>query len=171
MWKGLREYPGYRISDSGLVQCNRGLAGGHKSKTAWRDLKPSLTVGGYAVVSLRNAQGKKQKKVHKLLWETFNGRIPAGHSIDHRDFDKTNNCLSNIRLASFSQNNIHNRKSRGRCKYKGVRKHHTKYEASISFKNNRQYLGRFDSQEEAALAYNQRALELFGEFAVLNGVD
>lgn len=45
-----------------------------------------------------------------------------------------------------------------------------KWQASITHNYKRHYLGLFDSEIEAAAAYNQKALELFGENAVLNDV-
>ena len=44
------------------------------------------------------------KRVHRLVWETFNGLIPDGLTIDHIDSNKQNNCLSNLRLLTRKEN-------------------------------------------------------------------
>ncbi len=45
------------------------------------------------------------------------------------------------------------------------------WRADISFNNKSEYLGGFYTEEEAALAYNKRAIELHGEFANLNQIN
>lgn len=42
--------------------------------------------------------------VHRIVWETFNGEIPVGMEIDHIDTNRSNNALSNLRLATHRQN-------------------------------------------------------------------
>lgn len=58
-------------------------------------------------------------------------------------------------------------------KYKGVhwRKDINKWVARISHRNKRIHLGCFDDEREAAKAYNEKALELWGEFARLNEIE
>jgi len=53
-------------------------------------------------------------------------------------------------------------------KYVGVSKSYQKWAAVIHCRNKRYRLGRFDSEEEAAVAYDKKALKLFGESARLN---
>ena len=55
-------------------------------------------------------------------------------------------------------------------RYKGVcwHKRKKKWCVSICKSGKRAYLGPFDNETEAALAYDQKAKELFGEFAYLN---
>lgn len=62
------------------------------------------------------------------------------------------------------------KKGFGNSLYKGVwyNSDRNKYESYIGYKNSKIHLGRFDEEVDAAKAYNDKAKELFGEFAVLN---
>ena len=94
--------------------------------------------------------------------------------IDHKDRNGLNNQKENLRVCSNSQNkqnavkqNIKN----GTSKYKGVSvRPYNKFTASIKLCGKTKYIGYFDSEIEAAVAYNYKAIELFGEFACLNSV-
>ena len=57
--------------------------------------------------------------------------------------------------------------------YKGVafHKRRSRWCADIKFDRKNLYLGHFDTEEDAARAYNTKAIELFGELAHLNPVD
>ena len=46
----------------------------------------------------------KSVQLHNYIWEQANGKIPEGYVIDHIDGDTFNNDLSNLRLATPSQN-------------------------------------------------------------------
>lgn len=41
---------------------------------------------------------KTHKRLHVCLWEHFNGAIPKGYHVHHKDFNKTNNSLDNLEL-------------------------------------------------------------------------
>ena len=43
-------------------------------------------------------------RIHRLVWEAFNGPIPKGLEIDHIDTDGTNNRLDNLRLVTHTEN-------------------------------------------------------------------
>jgi hypothetical protein len=100
--------------------------------------------------------------------------------VDHIDCNKLNNRRNNLRTCTFRQNMQNKRppKTQKGSKYKGVGfyKNIQKYYARIKHtvketgKKESIYLGNFDSEIEAAKAYNEKALELFGEFAYLNDV-
>ena len=45
--------------------------------------------------------------VHRLVWECFVGEIPQGMQINHKDGNKSNNCLSNLELVTPKQNMSH----------------------------------------------------------------
>jgi group I intron endonuclease len=53
-------------------------------------------------------------------------------------------------------------------KYVGVNKRNNKWRSRIHYKNKEIYLGYFFTEIEAAIAYNKKAVELFGENAKLN---
>lgn len=88
--------------------------------------------------------------------------------VDHKNHNGLDNRRSNLRRATQSQNNAN----------QGLRRNNTSGAKGVSWdKVNRKWLvqirknyrrctiGRFDSIEEAAKAYNRKAKELFGEFA------
>jgi len=78
----------------------------------------------------------------------------------------------NCRLCTHVEN-LHNTRSRGgKSAYKGVTHHPStgKWTARIAIDHNRKYLGLFKTEEEAAIAYNNAATELFGEYAWINKI-
>lgn len=99
-----------------------------------------------------------------------------GQYVDHRDHDGLHNWRGNLRISTQSQNLGNARKTRGKSQYKGVywNKEKGLWQAQISngkTNDGRQsvsYLGRFQTEEEAARRYNEAALERWGEFAHLN---
>ncbi len=90
---------------------------------------------------------------------------------DHIDKDPFNNQKSNYRVASLQQN-LWNRKKykTGKSKFKGVywNKVLNSWYAQISVNGKTKYLGLCDTEQKAALAYNNFAKNYHGEFACLN---
>lgn len=44
--------------------------------------------------------GTRLRMEHCLVWEEHFGKIPEGMQIHHKDFDKTNNDISNLQLVT-----------------------------------------------------------------------
>lgn len=89
--------------------------------------------------------------------------------VDHRDHNPLNNQRDNLRICSKQENCFNRSKSKNtNCKYKGIYPKRNKFAAQIKHNGTMFYLGSFNTQEEAAKAYNIKAKELFGEFAALN---
>ena len=126
----------------------------------------TLGTNGYIVISI----DKVQYGAHRLAWLWMTGKWPEGF-IDHKDGNPGNNCWSNLRLSTCSQNlancRIYANNTSG---YKGVywEKSCNKWVAKIQVKTKRIYLGCFSTKEEAAKEYNKAALKYFGEYANLN---
>ena len=90
--------------------------------------------------------------------------------VDHIDNNKQNNRINNLRLCSRSENNMNTRKQKTcSSNYKGVSyfKRDQKWLAVIHINSGQKHLGLFASEEDAARAYNEKAMELFGEYAKL----
>lgn len=88
-----------------------------------------------------------------------------GLEVDHINHYGLDNRKSNLRLATPSQNKSNIRKSS--VKLRGVQhlRDLNKWVASIKNNNINIYLGRFLTEEEAGRAYDEKAIELKGEFA------
>jgi hypothetical protein len=91
------------------------------------------------------------------------------HQADHINHDTLDNRRANLRIATRTQNLANSRKQdRASSRYKGVVRAARGWQAYLTNNRKRQYLGYFDTEEEAALAYNWAAVAAWGEFARLN---
>lgn len=91
--------------------------------------------------------------------------------VDHQNRDTMDNRKSNLRICTQEKNNYNKGlSSYSSTKVKGVSyiEKTKKYVARIGYKNKRISLGCFDTLYKAAAAYNDKALELYGEYAYLN---
>jgi hypothetical protein len=102
-----------------------------------------------------------------LIWFFVKKRWPQ-KMVDHRDGDKLNDSIGNLRAASASQNQQNNRRRRGVSGIKGVSPRRGKFVARITLDQKTKHLGYFNSKEEAAAAYAVAASQMFGEFACVS---
>lgn len=133
------------------------------SRFNWWATKTSARGGWYAGRTTRVDEGPKRTiYMHQQL-------LPECPYVDHRDRDGLHNWRENLRAATQSQNMANARmpdcNSSG---FKGVRRMNGRWSARIKFQGREQFLGMFDTAEEAAHAYDETTLRLFGEFARLN---
>lgn len=105
---------------------------------------------------------------HRLAWFYVNGEWPDG-GLDHKDRDPTNNAIKNLRLASNSEN-IVNRIMPNNAIARGVFRSGRWFRARIKMCGIDTAIGKFKTSDEAAHAYNKAAIELHGEFAILNPI-
>ena len=116
----------------------------------------------------------KVYKAHRVAWALYYGEWPDKF-VDHKNGDGFDNSISNLMLATRSQNQ-HNRKTNANntSGYKGVywKKHRNgrtgAWVAEIVYNGKRYPLGRFTCPKDAYGAYCKAAVELHGEFARLS---
>lgn len=117
----------------------------------------------YAVTNIDN----KTVRLHRFIMNTVHREV----FIDHKSLDTLDNRKSNLRPATNGENQ-HNTASKAgsSSQYKGVSfdKGKNKWVANIRAKDVGYYLGSFLSEEDAARAYDAKAVELCGDFARLN---
>ncbi|WP_342439296.1 HNH endonuclease [Paenibacillus sp. FSL L8-0436] len=123
--------------------------------------------GGYAGRSATKGGKKQSVLMHRQIVDA-----PTGKVVDHINGNKLDNRLENLRVTDQVGNQA-NRASLNRNNtsgYKGVswNKATSRFEAGVQVEGKRNFLGLFTTAEDAARAYNAKALELFGEYARLN---
>lgn len=104
-----------------------------------------------------------------FLWHK--GYLPK--LVDHKDRDKSNDNIENLREGTHAQNSAnYSHRTNVTSKFKGVCwcKSRNKWETSISSNRKRVKIGMFINEIDAAIAYNNYAIKLHGEFANLNMV-
>lgn len=120
---------------------------------------------GNGCYARRHSAGKTTYMHHEVI------NVPAGMVCDHINHNTLDNRRCNLRACTYSQN-AHNRLpcEHGTSKYKGVcwDKNNLKWKASICYQYDVIHIGYYDYEEDAAIAYDDMAIELFGEFACLN---
>jgi hypothetical protein len=97
--------------------------------------------------------------------------VPAGLICDHKNHNRLDNRKCNLRSCTYSQN-AQNRRPRADCTsgYKGVcwDRDRRKWQARIQHNGRLIHIGYYEYEQDAAIAYDDMAIELFGEFACLN---
>lgn len=69
-----------------------------------REMAQGMSDGGYPRVWLNRDRKRATKKVHRLIYEAFCGRVPTGLVVRHLDGDRTNNDLSNLAAGTCLEN-------------------------------------------------------------------
>ena len=160
IWKRAAGFRAYEVSTSGRVRRvhTKKLCG------AWLDGY------GYPSVSLQRAGKWWKVGVHLLVFRTFRGAVPAGYEVDHRDRNRANPRLRNLRKLTISQNRAYARRRGGTSQFRGVYWHRAAlcWRAQIAMDRTQHHLGYFRSERAAARAYDKAARRLHGRLASLN---
>ena len=99
--------------------------------------------------------------------------FPEGRIVDHKDNNTLDNRRSNLRFATYSQNAFNRAKVKTKTssRYIGVyfEKATGRWTVKIrTGRGKRLWLGRYDSEIDAAKAYDKAAMKYHSEFAKLN---
>ncbi len=128
----------------------------------------------YAVRNFMKNKKRTHVLMHRFIMQySLNRQLLSKEQIDHISGDTLDNRLCNLRVCT-AQQNLQNSKPHKNCssKFKGVSwfKRDKKWRCRIHVNDKEKHLGLFESEKEAALAYNEAALRYFGNFAKLNDI-
>ena len=164
-WRSIDGFINYQISNLGRVRnCNTG-----------RILKPGWGTGGYLKVTLCKDSKKFTCRIHKLVANEFIDNPNNKKCIDHINNDRVDNTVTNLRFATYSENQRNKPKKQntssqylGVCWCKTKQRWHCRVRDENSKYN---HLGYFENEKDAGLAYNKYVSANFPEFGKLNQID
>ena len=131
------------------------------SKWRWRVIQNRYVEGR------RLTNQKENIRLHRLILDA-----PKDMDVDHIDYDGFNNQKSNLRLCTTAQN-IQRQRPQTRSKtsrHRGVfwDKSRNRWTAKVRKCGKDILIGRFKTEIEAVKIWNEKAKELFGEYAYIN---
>lgn len=110
-WKRVSGFEdSYEVSSSGQVRSlTRTIytSDGKSYEIPGKLLKISDNGSGYKFVSLQKHSKCTQRTVHRLVAEAFIPNPENKTTVNHKDGDKSNNDVSNLEWATYSENNTH----------------------------------------------------------------
>ena len=96
IWKEIERNRNYSISESGEVKNNK--TGKIKSQFINKS-------NGYQTVDLYKDNTSRKVPVHRLVAEAFIPNVEGKPCVDHKDGNRLNNSIKNLRWATYSENN------------------------------------------------------------------
>ncbi len=95
-WRTLDENQNYEVSNFGRV----------RNKRNDYILKPILKTNGYSCVSIKiDFEKYKCFSIHRLVAKYFIPNPLNKPNVNHKDFDRSNNCVDNLEWVTQSENN------------------------------------------------------------------
>ncbi len=157
IFKDIQGYEGlYQVSNFGRVKSFKR----NNSKT----LKNCIDTNGYYFVNIYKNRIPKKIQIAHLVWDHFgngkrNGRVLQ---VDHIDNNKLNNRIDNLQLLSARDNVSKGYIQNGNItsEYTGVYKQNKKWIACVCINGKQKYLGSFNNEYDAYLAYQKRLKEI-----------
>lgn len=150
-----REHVSYSPQDGAFFSLRTGKEKYHSIKN------------GYAIIQI----GKKKFLAHRLAWLLTYGEMPSG-AMDHKNRNKLDNRLSNLRLASAAEN-AQNRLVPGRYISKCIwfdntqKKRKKRFCVRVQVRNKRHHIGWFSTEAEAGEAALTALQKFHAEFSGL----
>lgn len=124
-------------------------------------------VHGPSTFYARRKSGGKTIQMHRVIL----GLKPGDKLVvDHINHDGLDNRRENLRVGTHAQNVANMKSNHGSSRFKGVvwDKSASNWKAHIKKDQKVTHIGYYPTEEMAARSYDEKALELFGEYALLN---
>ena len=155
-YRVIEGYENYEVSNVGNVRiCKTGR------------IMKSQNNKGYLIIGLCKNGIRKTFQIHRLVAVAFIENPDDKPYVDHKDGNRSNNHVKNLRWATSSENQMNKKKGFSSSNFKGVYwdQHAKKYMCRINIGGTKYYLGLYSNDEDAGWIYNYFAIKHFGEFA------
>lgn len=110
-FRPIPNFPGYFVSDGGVVASTR------RRGSFWHIMKTWIDKDGYHLLKLSNEEGKRTKRIHHLVLETFVKNRPEGMECRHLNGDPSDNRIENLVWGTPVENaadkELHGKDTRG----------------------------------------------------------
>lgn len=127
-------------------------------------LVTSINNKGYLRTHINCSGTSRSYACHHIAWFLYYGSWP-NFQIDHKDYNRLNNSIGNLRPATTSQNKVNCPNVKSASGIRGVRSVGKKWRSTIVVGGKQISLGHtFETKEEAAKAYIEAAKRFWGEF-------
>lgn len=114
IWKDVKNFEGlYKVSNLGNVKSvKREIISEKRTNQKWaeKNIKPFDNGYGYLVVHLRKNGKRYVRYIHRIVIESFVGNI-GNNDINHKDFNRKNNILSNLEILTRKENINYSKKA------------------------------------------------------------
>ena len=127
--------------------------------------------GNYFIRRVQNKKVITTIYMHRLIVDA-----PKGLVVDHINGDTTDNRMINLRICTKQQNNFNKRiGTRNTSGFKGVfwAKDKKRWKSCVAITiggKKKRFTSEFKSKEQAIKSYENKAREVFGEFARINSL-
>ena len=162
-WRSVNGYANYQVSNIGRV----------RNVETEKILKQTMTKLGYCQIGLYREGLRKFLYIHRMVAHAFIKNPDNRPCVDHMNHDTSNNTILNLRWVSMSENSMNKTKRQNTSsRFKGVMfcKRDNNWRVRIMLDGKMKSLGSFADEKHAAARYNEAAIDLFGEHALINEI-
>ena len=94
MWKKIKDFEDYEVSDKGEIRNSEGLI-----------LQQRLSRNGYLRVNLKHKGKYKTVEIHRVVAQAFLGAIYK-KQVHHKNGDRTDNNVTNLQIVSKKEHRL-----------------------------------------------------------------
>jgi len=105
-WRPVPGMKGYEASTHGRVRSNKRVPQADKNNpNSWRTLKAYTRVRGYLAIDIWSDDNtRKTVFLHQIIAQTFLDPVKGATDVDHKNYNRSDNSLANLRFITREEN-------------------------------------------------------------------